>query len=86
MNETEEDRFYKKIKDNVKKLYFNAKITLTIERSKIKIDNLELLLRSLARKEIYSVCKSLHGNPTFLSLIFSKNPIEKGLENPFISI
>lgn len=81
--QTEEDAFYDKIRKNVKKLAFNAKITLTIEKSKIQTENLELLLNALVKqKELYVVCKMIM--PNLIGVIFSKNPIEKGIENPFI--
>ena len=83
IEQTEEDEFYNKIRKNVKKLAFNAKITLTIEKSKIDIKNLEMLLNALVKqKELYIICKMIM--PNLIGVIFSKNPIEKGIENPSI--
>jgi hypothetical protein len=83
IQQTEEDQFYDKIRKNVKKLAFNAKVTLTIEKSKIEIENLKMLLNSLVKqKQLYIVCKMTM--PNLIGVIFSKNPIEKGIENPSI--
>ena len=83
IQQTEEDLFYDKIRKNVKKLAFNAKITLTIEKSKIQTENLELLLNALVKqKELYIICKMIM--PNLIGVKIKKNPIEKGIENPSI--